>query len=581
MKISIVIPTYNRCDDLLAPCIESILANSDMSQTQIIVVANGCTDNTMQYLLDMNSKHPDSIVYRWYTDAIGFTAASNAGIAVADGDLVLLLNNDCEVLPSARHEWLKRLSDPFNDPLVMATGIDEKRSDEINGTFLVGYCLMVRKWFFVHHGVLDYGFGPGYGEDIDLCARIRSCGYKTVNVASNADLKSGEKYTVGNFPLYHKGSSTFHETLDRLESYTKIVQRNQTTLSQRYSGKQKVTATVSTRGRYFTTLPLCLHCIATQTTPPDHLIIFDDNEPSKRIDLRTVPEYQSIFSMLDKKGVTWEVVFGEGNGQVKNHQRALVISPHDLIWRLDDDNAPESNVLETLARYMTPNVGAIGGLVLDPKSDISPKSNASNAIRDIFSKPNEQWSKPASDYVVKHVDHLYSTFLFRVKASPYGYCSKLSRVGHREETIFTYEMKKNGYDVLMTPKCVTWHYHNPSGGIRDNTRAQMWHDDEDVFKQKMKEWDNENSTNTVIVLQNGLGDHFAFKSVLPEIMKKHRCLTLAVCYPEVFEGDDVKIISIADAQMMFGDLSRWDVYGFMASRRWDQHISQAYLKMYA
>jgi hypothetical protein len=178
------------------------------------------------------------------------------------------------------------------------------------------------------------------------------------------------------------------------------------------------------------------------------------------------------------------------------------------------------------------------------------------------------------------VDHLYSTFLFRISASPNGYNMTLSKVGHREETIFTYEMKLNGYDVLLTPKCVTWHMCNPQGGIRDNTKEEMWKGDEAVFALKLREWKTSPTRPTVIVLNNGIGDHYAFKSVLPEIRKKHANLTIAATYPDVFHDVDVPLISIADAIRMFGDLSRWDVYGFMTSHSWNRSIAEAFRKMY-
>ena len=50
IKYSIVIPTYNHLEDLLKPCIESIYKNTDMSQVELIVSANGCTDGTQEYV---------------------------------------------------------------------------------------------------------------------------------------------------------------------------------------------------------------------------------------------------------------------------------------------------------------------------------------------------------------------------------------------------------------------------------------------------------------------------------------------------------------------------------------------------
>jgi len=82
----------------------------------------------------------------------------------------------------------------------------------------------------------------------------------------------------------------------------------------------KVTATISTRNRYFTSLPLCLTAIAMQTRVPDQLIIYDDGEHK---DLREEPIYQNIFSLLQKKGIDWSVNFTDGQGQVKKSSKSI------------------------------------------------------------------------------------------------------------------------------------------------------------------------------------------------------------------------------------------------------------------
>jgi len=341
----------------------------------------------------------------------------------------------------------------------------------------------------------------------------------------------------------------------------------------------KVTASISTRNRYFTTLPLTLIAIANQTRPPDELIIFDDGEHK---DLRGEPTYQNIFAHLTKRKIDWRVEFGTGEGQVKNHQETIKVAKHDYIWRMDDDNVPEANVLEVLINEIGKS-GAIGGLVLDPKGNLHPNKLASSKIEDIYVGLNEQWF-PHEKPTIKSVDHLYSTFLYKKEAATHGYEKELSRVGHREETHFTYEMKRKGWKILITPHCVTWHYHNPTGGIRDNTKAEMWQHDEAIFVKKMAEWGITPNEYFPIVLDNGLGDHYAFKNIMPDVIEKHKHknILLASCYPELFKefANHVTMISIADASMSFGSLDRFNLYKFMIDNNWKSHIIDAYKKIY-
>lgn len=343
----------------------------------------------------------------------------------------------------------------------------------------------------------------------------------------------------------------------------------------------KVTASISTRNRYYSTLPLCLEGIVNQKRVPDELLIFDDGEHR---DLRTDPLYENIFNHIERRKIEWKVMFSDGNGQVKNHQKTLEIAKHPLIWRLDDDNIPESNVLETLVGYLELDrqAGAIASLVLDPKNPLLINPNASSKIGDIYLGLNEQWF-PHSNDKVKSVDHLYSTFLYRKEAGKHGYEQNLTRVGHREETMFTYEMKRAGWKLLITPKCVTWHYHFPTGGIRDNTRIEMWNQDEELFSRKMKEWNITTKGKKMIVLDNGLGDHFAFKSILPEIIEKYNDseLVLSVCYPAVFsEYKNIKMISIQDAKNSIGNIEKYSVYKFMSDSNWNKTLIDAFREMY-
>jgi len=57
MKYTVIIPTYNHCNDLLAPCIDSIFKYSNVYDIELIISANGCKDNTMTYLESLRHKY--------------------------------------------------------------------------------------------------------------------------------------------------------------------------------------------------------------------------------------------------------------------------------------------------------------------------------------------------------------------------------------------------------------------------------------------------------------------------------------------------------------------------------------------
>jgi hypothetical protein len=321
----------------------------------------------------------------------------------------------------------------------------------------------------------------------------------------------------------------------------------------------KVLCSVATRGRYHTTLPLVLNAIINQTLLPDKLIIFDDNDEFE--DMRGNLVYQYFFQMLDFKNVAWEWRAAEKKGQHHIHQHAN-LAGFDWVWRVDDDAVPEPNVLETLCAYAlgAQNVGAVGGSVLTPPN-FPDTSNVTGKIEAIFTEPNIQWNVIDK---FKQVDHLHCTFLYR--AGVYDYNLGLSRVAHREETLFTWGLKQKGYDILVVPNAVTWHMKNPQGGIRAETNVEMYKRDEEIFKNFLR-----CANNTIVVLNCGRGDHVVFKKVLPLIKNP----IVFTCYPDIIPG-----VSIKDAISYFGSIDQWSLYKKMHQWNWTGSLESAFRKMY-
>lgn len=223
----------------------------------------------------------------------------------------------------------------------------------------------------------------------------------------------------------------------------------------------RVLCSISTRGRYDTTLPMAILSVINQSLLPDKLVIFDDNDSP--IDLRQKQHYQYLFSMLESKGVEWEVLYGQRKGQHYNHQIANTMG-YKWVWRLDDDTVAEPNVLETLYSYVTPDIGSVGGSILTPP--FSEFEEPSGLIENIDIEPNIQW-QPIKN--IKKVDHLHCSFLYR--AGVYDYNLALSPRAFREETLFTYGLVQKGYVNLVVPNAITWHLKNNSGGIRSNIKG--------------------------------------------------------------------------------------------------------------
>ncbi len=320
----------------------------------------------------------------------------------------------------------------------------------------------------------------------------------------------------------------------------------------------KVLCSIATRGRYETTLPLVLNAVINQTLLPDKIIVFDDNDDPQ--DMRKSLIYSYFFQMLEIKKIAWEWQFAGKKGQHHIHQAANTMG-FDWVWRVDDDAIPEYNVLENLMLWTKfDNIGAVGGSILTPPN--LPNTKASTGlIEDIQDEPNIQWNFIEQ---IKEVDHLHCSFLYR--AGVHDYNTGLSRVAHREETLFTFGLKRKGYRILTVPDVVTWHMKNSTGGIRSETNQEMFVHDEFIFRNYIEHKDK-----TIVVLNGGMGDHVVFSHVLPDVKNP----LVFTCYPEIVEGQP-----ISEAYRLFGDIEQFNVYRKMSQWNWRGTLEDAYRKLY-
>ena len=363
-----------------------------------------------------------------------------------------------------------------------------------------------------------------------------------------------------------------------------------------------VTAMISSKDRYYTTLPLAMTAIANQSVKPKYFILYLDGE---HIDLRDDPIYKYIFKMFDTYNIQWEVMYAPHRGQAFNHHHIWENAKTDLVWRVDDDDVPEYDVLYELYEFISKskNVGAVGGLVLLPDNYVKYDVNNMNydgvihvgndkfssKIKNIFSTLNLQWGIPSSVIPIE-VDHLYNSFLYSRKASKDGFPTNLSPVGHREETIFTHNIKRNGYELYILPHIITWHYRQFTGGIQDaakNEEFRQWWDYDEMNFQNIyeKEWGYkfvENTESKIIMLDSGIGDHFAFKSVINNIKNFHGKLDIYACYPNVFyDNNDPNIVIHNLSEYNFPmHKDTFNVYLWMGLNNWTESLTKAYETMY-
>ena len=317
IKRSIVIPTYNRCDDMLKPCIDSIIQHTDLNDTEIIVVANGCTDNTKEYVESLNA----NVKLIWENEAIGYTKATNMGIKEATGDTIILLNNDVRFLQQRKNFWIDSLTAPLDNPKVGYTGVLENYDPYADAKFPIFFCVAIKREVFDKIGLLDEVFSPGYGEDIDFSIRAQRAGYDYVIVAKS-QFVNGQNVTE--YPIWHVNNQTFKD----MDYFPDLVKRNSDILYKRYNKNRiKTSIVIPTYNHFYDAFKPCIDSVFMYTDLSDKEIIVVANGCTDETE-----EYLEQIS--DKVKYIW---FDEPVGYINAVNAGITNSVGKHIVLLDND----------------------------------------------------------------------------------------------------------------------------------------------------------------------------------------------------------------------------------------------------
>ncbi len=199
-RASIVVVTIDKLP-FTRLCLESLLANTEGPPYEVIVVDNGSTDGTTDYLLRLARWEP-RVRLQLNGRNLGFAAATNLGLSMAAGEVLVLLNNDTIVAPG----WLVGLCRHLEDPGAGAVGpvtnrigneaqvdagyrtyggflrrASERARGAAGGSFeipsLTMFCFAMRREVHRRLGGLDESFGIGTLEDDDYSLRLAEAGY--------------------------------------------------------------------------------------------------------------------------------------------------------------------------------------------------------------------------------------------------------------------------------------------------------------------------------------------------------------------------------------------------------------------
>jgi N-acetylglucosaminyl-diphospho-decaprenol L-rhamnosyltransferase len=254
--VTVVVVGYNG-RDLLARCLDSVLADLGQIAGETIVVDNASRDGTAEMVAE---QFPDVRVIA-NRENIGYGGALNHGIAVASGKYVLVLNQDIALRPGALREmmafaeahpdagavgprleyedgrfqhsafrfpdWKQAFFGFFDGLVPIDSEINGRYSDrQLKEPFaaehLLGACMLLRRAALDQAGAFDPTFFMYY-EETDLCVRLVRSGWRNyylpsatvMHVSAASTSAASEQMSV----QFHRSQAIFYRRLHGPKGY--------------------------------------------------------------------------------------------------------------------------------------------------------------------------------------------------------------------------------------------------------------------------------------------------------------------------------------------------------------------------
>lgn len=209
-KVSIIIPNKDQ-KEILERCIESIIQKTDYKNYEIIIVENNSTTNEIfEYYKTIEQRENIRVVI--LKDKFNYSAINNFGVRYANGEYLLFLNNDIEVI---RENWLSEMlanvqrkevgivgakllypdnmvqhagviigmggiaghplsRHPADDCGYFARGIIQQNLNAVTAA-----CMLTKKEVYEKVNGFEEKLAVAF-NDIDLCLKVRKAGYLIV-----------------------------------------------------------------------------------------------------------------------------------------------------------------------------------------------------------------------------------------------------------------------------------------------------------------------------------------------------------------------------------------------------------------
>lgn len=181
---TVILNAYNYVDDVRR-CVNSILKYSGGYSWEIVIIDNGSTDGTAEWLEELRSRRPNvRVVHCDHT--IGDAAGKNVALKQSLGKTIIVLDTSVEIVGdilSPISQYLADNSIGVFGPYGLTTSdmrhfheeVDQGEADAIQG-----YCMAFRREDIKSVGLMRENFRFYRNLDIDYCFQFKDRGYRVV-----------------------------------------------------------------------------------------------------------------------------------------------------------------------------------------------------------------------------------------------------------------------------------------------------------------------------------------------------------------------------------------------------------------
>jgi len=203
---SIVIPTYNRLP-ILQKCLQAMEAQDFTQPYEIVVVDDGSTDGTVEFLKDKATEFPH--VKLFLQNHEGAAIARNTGIDMAQGETIVFIDSDLVVTPvflSSHAKALEGSDRAFTYGRVINTAnFEDPTSEQIKITdistafFATGNVAIAKHWL-IEAGKFDTSFRQYGWEDLELGVRLKNLDLKLIKCPDAVGYHWHPAFTIEQLP---------------------------------------------------------------------------------------------------------------------------------------------------------------------------------------------------------------------------------------------------------------------------------------------------------------------------------------------------------------------------------------------